>query len=272
MSNKAYIIGGYDTLGKKDEVWEYSQANNQWTQKKAFPFGKITSASGFSIGSNGYVIGGNVGTSPGSYSNKLYKYDAATDTWTQKADYPGDARSSGTAFVVGTKAYYGLGASAASGTTYNLYTNFYAYDTATNKWGAEIKGFPASGRLDMASGVINNKAYVGLGWKYVSGVTTYYTDWYELKVPGLGVSPVTGKAEIIVYPNPSKGQFHIKSGSLALAGLSYRIYNIAGALIKEGCVPTDGNVDLQNAQAGTYVLTVSSDDGMQQRTLLQIRN
>jgi hypothetical protein len=217
-------------------------------------------------------VGGSVGQSPSAPSKKLYEYDAATDSWTAKTDFPGDARSSGTAFTLGAKGYYGLGASTASGTSFNLYTNFYAYDPASNKWGPEITGFPASGRLDMASGVVNNKAYVGLGWKYVSGNTTHYADWHELAVAGVGIgAEQMSHLALSCYPNPASRQIHIALQGVDGRNKAYAISNLTGATVRSGNLPENGIIDLGQLQDGVYILTVCSGN-LHGQSLLEVRN
>lgn len=60
-------------------------------------------ASSFSIGDKGYLVCGYDGSKSNTRLNDLWEYDMTTDAWTQKASFPGTARSNGTAFATDNK-------------------------------------------------------------------------------------------------------------------------------------------------------------------------
>jgi hypothetical protein len=85
-------------------------------------------------------------------------YDPVSDSWTQKANFPGGKRAFGTAFSIAGIGYFGMG-------LYDSYTptnDMYQYNPVTNLWTA-IPNFPGTSRSAPVSFVINGKAYVGLG-------------------------------------------------------------------------------------------------------------
>ena len=65
-----------------------------------------------------------------STSNDFWEYDPATDTWTQKANFGGGARTGAVGFSIGTKGYVGTGIDAND----LLRKDFWEYDPVTNKW------------------------------------------------------------------------------------------------------------------------------------------
>ena len=68
-----------------------SQTPNTWMVKSSFPSTTRATAFAFSIGTNGYV-GGGLNFSVGLFDD-FWKYDALTDSWTQKMNYGGGIRS-----------------------------------------------------------------------------------------------------------------------------------------------------------------------------------
>jgi hypothetical protein len=56
----------------------------------------------------GYVTTGETGSS--SFENDTWQYDPATNSWTQKTDFPGTVRDESTYFSIGDKGYIGYGA------------------------------------------------------------------------------------------------------------------------------------------------------------------
>ncbi|AQG79516.1 hypothetical protein AWR27_09400 [Spirosoma montaniterrae] len=61
----------------------------------------------FSIRNIGYVVN----QRPGQ-PTRLWAYNPATDSWTKRADFPGDARQRGVGFAMARQGYFGLGVTA----------------------------------------------------------------------------------------------------------------------------------------------------------------
>jgi N-acetylneuraminic acid mutarotase len=101
---------------------------------------------------------------------------AAADTWTQKADFGGDARQFAIGFSIGSKGYIGVGADQSSGKQ-----DFWEYDPATNIW-TQKADFGGGGRLYTVGFSIGSKGYIGTGnnnvtkdfWEY-DPVTNIWT-------------------------------------------------------------------------------------------------
>src|SRR5690242_109482 len=68
-----------------------------WNQKADLAPGNRWGAEGFSIGTKGYIT---VGANGGNL-NDLWAWDQATNTWEQKADFPGTARREAASFSLG---------------------------------------------------------------------------------------------------------------------------------------------------------------------------
>ncbi len=163
IGNKGYIGTGYKvTSGPINEVifkdfWEYDQATNIWTKKADFGGGGRNEATGFSIGTKGYI-----GT--GTYDEQkkdFWEYDPVIDTWTRKADFGGYARVRATGFAVSGKGYIGLGYK----NTNNIITyfaDFWEYNPSLDAWFRKAP-FPGSLRMNAMAFSIKQYGYVGGG-------------------------------------------------------------------------------------------------------------
>lgn len=87
-------------------------------------------------------------------SKDFWRYDG--NTWTQIADFGGEARVFATAFAIGNKGYVGTG----GGNT--ILEDFWEYDRATNLWTqkADFGGGVRHGATGLA---IGSKGYIGTG-------------------------------------------------------------------------------------------------------------
>jgi N-acetylneuraminic acid mutarotase len=181
IGTKVYIGTGSDGQNfTTNDLYEYDQATGQWAQKQSLPASAArTGGVGFAVGNKGYMA---TGLGVNTALNDLWEYDP-NDTsngfdvngnpmgeWTQKANFPGSGRDDATAFVVGTKAYVGLGAYSGP--------QFYEYDPQADSW-TPISPFPGPARVGAASFTIGNKAYVGIGAADYSGANGVYEEFWE---------------------------------------------------------------------------------------------
>jgi len=184
IGNKGYIgIGdiGNGYVGKKD-FWEYDQPSNTWTQKADFAGGDREYAVGFSIGDKGYI---GIGIDhDGSMLNRtefkdFWEYDPSSNTWTQKADFPGGVRFDAVGFSIGNKGYIGMGTDDGFFTEREQ-TDFWEYDPASNSW-TKKADFPGGKRLGTVGFSIGNKGYIGTGiiWEKSDFSNDYKKDFWE---------------------------------------------------------------------------------------------
>ena len=93
----ALISFSYLGFSKKDEVW---------VQKASFGASGRHGAVGFSIGNKGYIGLGQINSGPGIADfHDIWEFDPASNSWTQKADYPGVFTSYAGAFAYETEAF-----------------------------------------------------------------------------------------------------------------------------------------------------------------------
>ncbi len=143
---------------------------SSWFKKSNFGGDARHRATAFSIGNHGYMGLGHVNAGSDIDYEDFWKYDPASDSWTQIANYPGGKCFHATAFVIGNKGYVGTGR-----LTNGSYTKmFYAYDPQSNTW-TQIADFLGAARRGAVAFALNGKGYVGTG--QTSG--GYVSDLYE---------------------------------------------------------------------------------------------
>lgn len=179
-SGRAFGVGftigsaGYTGLGGTAagsglvDFWQYS--GGVWTQMADFEGGPTVAATGFAVGSKGYVVGGYDNSD--AVNNHVWEYDPVLNDWFSKNDFPGTARSLAAAFVVGSKAYYGTGADD-NGVRLN---DFWSYDPSIDTW-VQRANFGGGARNAAAAFTIESSGYIATGvgasgsstrdlWKY----------------------------------------------------------------------------------------------------------
>ncbi|MBP1639717.1 MAG: Kelch repeat type 1-containing protein [Bacteroidetes bacterium] len=150
-------------------------------QCAVIPDGGRASAVAFAIGDKGYVALGR--NSNGTYLNDCWQYSPGSDTWTQKADFPGKVRVKAVAATVDGIAYAGLGYSPnANGyvdTTAYL-KDFWMYDAGQDQW-TRRADFPTRFTSACAAFVYDHALYVGSGFGWAPGATIPSTSPYIWK-------------------------------------------------------------------------------------------
>ena len=128
IGTKGFIGTGLGESGIScKDFWEWDQVTNTWTQKADFPGTSRASAVGFSIGNKGYIgTGRSYDTSP-AFSKDFWEWDQATNLWTRKSNFAGNARASAVGFSVGNKGYIGIGSGSDSNFGIPL-QDFWEYD------------------------------------------------------------------------------------------------------------------------------------------------
>lgn len=128
----------------------------EWTQVASMPDDFRSHHSfGFGINDIGYVVSG-TNQLIDEPSNNFYSYNPDTDTWTQKDDFPGAARSFGIGEVYKDKAYFGFGLGDA------IYNDLWVFDPLEDSW-EELPSCPCAPRFHPAFTITNDKLIVGMG-------------------------------------------------------------------------------------------------------------
>lgn len=83
-----------------------------------------------------------------------------------------------------------------------------------------------------------------------------------MNVIGLGIKDATNGLAVSVYPNPSKGVFHIQFAQSTQAKVA--ISSMEGRLLEQSSMDgTEYKIDLSNLSSGVYFLNISTKDGVQ---------
>ena len=146
-----------------------ASAQGTWTKKADFGGIGRYWASGFSIGTKGYI---GLGYDGSSRKKDLWEWDQTNNSWTQKADFGGAARDNAVGFSIGAKGYFGTGGQYSGGP---FYADFWEYDPAGNTW-VQKANFPGAARLLAVGFSVGTKGYIGTGW---SGGSNFYQDFWE---------------------------------------------------------------------------------------------
>ena len=185
IGNKGYFMGGaLDGVPSTKDFWEFDPATNTWTQKSDFP-GTARGGSGmtsFELNGKGYFgLGAYWSGGPNDYTiyNDFYMYDPATNTWTQKADFPGTGRTSQVNFTINNKGYVATGVTLAG----VFLNDLWEYDPIADTWTQKMS-FGSTGRANGVAFDIDGKGYAGMGrnnslsamvdfWEYNPGTNTW---------------------------------------------------------------------------------------------------
>jgi gliding motility-associated-like protein len=154
INNHAIVGTGETSTGLSNKVYNYEPVNNTWIPASNFAGGVRSYASAFSIGTKGFVVGGN----DGSFQTDLWQYNYNGDSWTGKQGFPGTARMKAVAFTIGSSAYYGtgdIGAGAAS-------KDFWEYNIPGDSW-TQLADFPGTARVGAIATSTSSMGYLGLG-------------------------------------------------------------------------------------------------------------
>ena len=180
IGDKGYVGTGYKKIGicssflYCNDFWQFDPMLNEWTQKSNFAGSGRSRAIGFSIGSKGYVGTGSTNLFSNGYLNDFWEYDPLLDTWTQKNNFPGEARESAIGFSIESKGYVGTG----QGSNRTFFNDFWEYNPSTNSW-LQRNNFPGPPRYEAIGFSIGSKGYAGTGVNDVLSSSPHYDDFYE---------------------------------------------------------------------------------------------
>jgi N-acetylneuraminic acid mutarotase len=129
-------------------------AYDVWNQKEQLPAVGRHRGTGMAIGDKGYAgLGHMNGTGLNIVYSDWWEFDPATNSWSQKADFP-VANYGASAFTVGANGYVGGGT--------GLGSEFYKFSPVTNTWTQIANSLTETPSDDTAFG-INDKGYIKSG-------------------------------------------------------------------------------------------------------------
>jgi N-acetylneuraminic acid mutarotase len=184
VNNKAYVGLGYFTdegiysdSTYFNDWWMYDATTDSWTEKASMPI-IATDKTPFTSGCVSFVYNEQIYIGAGfngySFSSRFWKYDPATDIWTQLNDFNGPSRAIATATSNSSRSFFG------SGYNTNTLNDWWEYLPETDSWEAK-KEFPDRGRVNALSFSVNARIFVATGRRFGGDLTTgkLYSDILE---------------------------------------------------------------------------------------------
>jgi N-acetylneuraminic acid mutarotase len=179
-----YVGTGEDTTEMThNDLWRFDPSSNSWMQVASLPGSTRRNAIAVTIGDFGYVGMGadSSSSSLGLILSDWWQYNPLTNSWVQKADYPGgydmfnntdtiNGIYFGTAFEIADMGYVCGGKMGP-----NFYgTDLWEYSPTLDQWTRKAD-FPGFDRFQLSSFSIDDKGYVGMGVDH----DLYRKDWWQ---------------------------------------------------------------------------------------------
>ena len=194
INNKAYVVT-YSGI-----LYEYNPLVDKWNPVSDFPPGNRPGLAGFSIGGNAYFgCGNNIDIENFSVFKDFWRYNPSSNEWTQVADLPGMPRTQAVSFVVGDKAFVGLGYDGQVGPP--IYTDVWQFDPTKNLW-SQIASFPKSKALVGIQFANQSNAFIGVPeetnrhWGQMFEYSVVTNEWRKISVFPSGSSLETSSFTI----------------------------------------------------------------------------
>ena len=145
----------------------------EWFQKDSLPSSGRYCHISFVIGDKAYAGLGAVNTELRIYSDEMFRYDPADDSWEQISDFAGGKRYGASAFTINGKGYVCLGVD----DNYEMRNDVWEFDPLTGIW-IQKSDFPGGNRYHASIFVIGNKAYlaggsINQGYNYLNDLWCY---------------------------------------------------------------------------------------------------
>jgi N-acetylneuraminic acid mutarotase len=202
-------LGGNQSGALSNQLWSYDPATRGWKKLANFPGSRRVYPFYFRLGSKAYVGAGvtYVSGEP-QYLNDLWEYDLVTNTWTERASYPGKGRVGIAAFAIGDRAFAGIGDDGV-----NFHQDLYEYDPVQDVWTqranvvSDIRSFPQTIALgDKAYMIGGEQAHL----EFTKAVVRYdpATDSWE----ALPIFPGTARRNAVLFA--IKGQLFYGLGQV----------------------------------------------------------
>ena len=261
-STKAYAGLGYNPW--YNDWYEYDPVADAWTQKTSFPGTPRQAANAFVLNDQVYVGMGStsVGAGTAIFFDDLYKYDPATDTWTQMASLPALPRcgsyhfsSCGLAYIIGGVGFDSLGVQ-------HVFTDMWRYDAALDEW-TSLPDFPGASMNTGTSFNISSSGFVGFGgtgFEPFSWVPDSLTgEFWEYKGCGIttDVEPITDLPPSILCDGVNITAHWSDVSSFE----RYALFDASGRVVRSGSVHSGDRsltLSVRDLPAGVYSFALMS--------------
>ena len=163
LGNRGYVGTGIDSSESfvgtiLKDFWEYNPDLNSWVQKADYPGAGgngVYYAAAFTADEKGYITCGKIG--PNNYAFDLWEYKPTTNSWSQRANFPGGVRYALTALSIDNIGYVGMGIDN------DMYRkDWWQYNPGTNLWTVKAN-LPGSERGAASSFTLGSRGFVVFG-------------------------------------------------------------------------------------------------------------
>jgi len=147
--------GNHGGFSQSNVFYGYDTKTSEWISVPVFP-GVARQYSTFqTIEEKAYLIGGvDSNLNP---LNEVWEFDMIEQIWTQKNNFPFQARWASASFMFDDLIYVGTGRD-----TIQHFNDFWRYDPSSDAW-TEVASFPLAPRFETIGFALYNKGYCGLG-------------------------------------------------------------------------------------------------------------
>jgi N-acetylneuraminic acid mutarotase len=199
INGLGYAGLGFDHVEYKRSLYRYDPVSDDWDKMESMggdtgDGNERSAAVSFVIGSFAYI---GLGQGANPYFKDFWKYDPATDSWTQVADYGGTGRTQACAFTIGNFGYAGTGMGSSG-----FKKDFWKYDPSGNSW-TQVADFGGTARRLAVGVAMGGQGYVGTGddgvfkndfWQYDAATDTWIQ---KASFPG---TPRYGATGFAIFP------------------------------------------------------------------------
>ena len=77
-----------------------------------------------------------------------------------------------------------------------------------------------------------------------------------VKIP-VGIQPLGENQDMLIYPNPTRGEVHINLTNIPALGMELSVYNVSGKVIYKSLITRmEETIDLQGNPSGVYFIKI----------------
>ena len=161
IDGRVFVGLGFDGANDKSDLWEYLPTSDTWVQRASYGGGGLDVATAFAIEGKGYAGMGLKSGQNFGYYPMFWEYDPQSDSWSQKADFPGSLRGGSVGFALNGAGYLGTGGTASQFGS-ERFDDFWRYDPILDEW-VQLSDFGGAPRTAAVSYKVNGRIYVGCG-------------------------------------------------------------------------------------------------------------